>query len=93
MELTREEGKDLAYEEIDGWSIIKGTKKMIDQRRWVTVWQAIFEHLATGRHYRMSWELGSTEGQDCIPFEYDDPKLVEVELKEVTIKRWIPVGV
>ena len=39
-----------------------------------------------------TYSEGATECQDERPWEYDDEiKCTEVELKEVKVKKWIPV--
>ena len=92
MELTGEQGRNLAYGELDGWSEVPGTKKIVVQRRWLTEWEAVFEHAASHKYYQMKWDQGSTECQeDSKPFKYSTPTLIEVELREVTKKQWVPV--
>ena len=90
MKITREQGRDLAFDNLNGWK--RTQDRLIDQRRWVTTHEGIFQHAESGRHYRLLYDIGSTECQDdYTPFEYDDPVLVEVELREVVRSEWVEV--
>ena len=90
MKLTKEQGNDLAYNCLPGWELVRGTENIIDQRRWVTTHEAVFLHVESGKHYRMCYDLGSTECQDDMsPFEYDEPSLIEVTQREVTRLEWV----
>ena len=91
MKLSKEDARDMIRNGLEDWDMVQNSEKIVDQRRWVTVFEAIFEHKPSGKFYSMSWEAGSTEGQDEQPFEYYEPELIEVELKEVIVKEWKPV--
>ena len=92
MEITREEARALVYDDLAGWKLEYDSKKIIGQRRWVTEYSAVFKDLESGRTFQMCYELGSTEIQDDTqPFEYEDPVLVEVVLKEVVKEEWVAV--
>ena len=86
MKLTQEEGNEVVWEDSEDW--VKIESNIVDQRRWVTVHEGIFEHIPSGKFYQMSWECGSTEQQYQKPFEYNDPELTEVHQVEKTIKVW-----
>jgi hypothetical protein len=93
MKLTGQEARDVVYDEADEWSEVKGTEEMVDQRRWVTVFEKVFLHVPSGKYYRFCYEQGSTECQESCLYEYEDfVEPVEVELKEVTVSKWVPVG-
>ena len=90
MKLTKEEGQSIVWDEHEDWEKVNDDK-IIDQSRWSTVYEAVFKHKPSGKHYMLCWSQGSTETQDESPFEYSDPDPVEVEEKEVTVKEWVPV--
>ena len=64
----------------------------IGSRRWFEDYQVIFEY--DGRHWSFKMGFGSTEMQeDESPLEYVDHfQAQEVELREVTVKKWLPVA-
>lgn len=53
-------------------------EKIVDKRRWVTVYKRVFKH--EDKFYVTHYEVGNTECQDCRPYE-DDPD--EIECDEV----------
>lgn len=64
--------------------------KIIDTTRWSIVHKIVFED--NGKFYQTTYMEGATEMQDERPWEYEDEiECVEVELREVTIKKWVPV--
>lgn len=67
-------------------------EEIIDQSRWTTIIKAVFEH--EGKFYETIYGRGSTEYQDEEPYEFeeDEVKCKEVHLKEVIVKKWVPVG-
>lgn len=63
---------------------------IIDTTRWSIVHEIVFED--KGKFYMTTYSEGATECQDEKPWEYDDEiECTEVELKEVKVKKWIPV--
>lgn len=45
-----------------------------------------------GKFYQITYSEGATELQDERPWEYDDEiTCTEVELKEIMMKKWVPV--
>jgi len=92
MKLTRNEGQEVIYGDHADFEAVKGTEQIIDQRRWSTTSEGVFLHKPSGKHYLLSWSRGSTESQDESPFEYSDPDPIEVEPKEVTVTKWVPVN-
>lgn len=63
---------------------------IIDTTRWSIVHEIVFED--NGKFYMTTYSEGATEYQDERPWEYEDEvKCTEVELKEVKVKKWIPV--
>jgi hypothetical protein len=89
-EFSSEELMCVVYGDQPGWSELRGERKILDQGRWVTLWCSIFKHEASGRHYEIGWERASTEQQEGS--ESNDPTCIEVELKEVLVKQWVPVS-
>lgn len=64
--------------------------EMVDQGRWTTTHRCIFEN--DGKFFEAYYSVGSTESCEESPWEYEDEvECTEVELKEVTIKKWLPV--
>ena len=64
--------------------------KIIDTTRWSIVHEIVFED--NGKFYQTTYSEGATEMQDERPWEYDDEvECTEVELREVKVKKWMPV--
>ena len=64
--------------------------RIVDTTRWSIVHEIVFED--NGKFYMTTYSEGATEIQDERPWEYDDEiECTEVELKEVKVKKWIPV--
>lgn len=89
MIVNKEIAREIVWGDNDDWEKLEETEQIIDQRRWETVYEAVFKHIPTGKHYKVCWDQGSTEYQDHELFEYEDPEFVEVEEKEVLIKVWV----
>lgn len=63
---------------------------IIDTTRWSIVHEIVFSD--KGKFYMTTYSEGATECQDEKPWEYDDEvECVEVELREVKVKKWVPV--
>lgn len=88
MEISREEARNMVYEDHEDW--VKIEEIPIKQSRWSVLYEGIFQHLPTGKFYQTSWRVGATEMQDESPFEYDDPELTEVRQVEKLVKVWEP---
>ena len=82
--------KDYLKDELDlpyGNTIVD---KIIDTTRWSIVHEIVFED--NGKFYQTTYSEGATEMQDERPWEYEDEvDCTEVELREVKIKKWMPV--
>lgn len=64
--------------------------KVIDNSRWSVVHEIVFED--KGKFYQTTYSEGATECQDEEPWEYENEvKCIEVELKEVKVKKWMPI--
>lgn len=59
-------------------------------RRWEDTHELIFE--LDGKTLRTYYNRGKTEYQETQPWEYEDEiECQEVELREVTVSKWMPV--
>lgn len=64
--------------------------QIIDKTRWSIIHECVFEF--ENKFYLTTYSEGATEMQYETPWEYEDEiECVEVELREVLIKRWMPV--
>mgnify|MGYP000845173270 CR=1 FL=1 len=64
--------------------------KIIDTMRWSIVHEIVFED--NGKFYQTTYSEGATEMQPESPWEYENKvECTEVELREVKVKKWIPV--
>jgi len=65
--------------------------EIVDTGRWTIHHKIIFEN--NGVFYSTYYGEGATEAQDESPWEYDDDvECIEVELREVTVKKWVEKG-
>ena len=61
-----------------------------DSGRWTNTVEIIFSD--KGKFYRAYYKKGKTEQQYIDPWEYEELiECQEVELKEVTVKKWVGV--
>ena len=89
IELT-EERKDYLVNELDLPWYNTIFDRIVDTTRWSIIHEIVFED--NGKFYMTTYSEGATECQDERPWEYDyEIKCTEVELKEVKVKKWIPV--
>lgn len=64
--------------------------EIIDTSRWSIIHKIIFAD--NGKFYSTTYSEGATEMQDERPWEYDNKvECTEVELREVKVKKWVPV--
>ena len=64
--------------------------KVVDNSRWSIYHKIVFEY--NGKHYSTYYSAGATEMQDESPWEYEEEvECIEVELKEVMVKKWVEV--
>lgn len=92
MKFTREQMIDLAYTDHDRNLFEIVETQMVDQRRWETTYEIVFKF--EDRFFRSQYDLGSTECQESMPYEYDgdDDDMIEVEEvfpKEVTVTQYV----
>lgn len=67
-------------------------REHIDSRRWVSVHQLIFRAPDDGKAYRVTYQRGLTEHQECDTWFDDEIEAVEMEQREVTVTKWLPVS-
>lgn len=91
MARTKVFSKDYLMDELDLPYENTIVNRIINTTRWSIIHEIIFED--NGKFYMTTYSEGATECQDESPWEYDDDeiKCTEVELKEVKVKKWIPV--
>lgn len=89
MKLSKEEAIDVVLDDHEDWKSISET--MVDQRRWETDYEGIFQHIPTGKHYSVEYSKGSTECQDTELFYDDEVEFLEVVEREVMVKTWVAV--
>lgn len=64
--------------------------RIVDTTRWSIIHEIVFKD--HGKFYMTTYSEGATECQYERPWEYDDEiECTEVELKEIKVKKWIPV--
>ena len=90
MELSEETLESITCGDEPGWSEVAGTRRITDQGRWMTMWEAVFAHAESGRYFEIAWDRPSTEQQEGS--EGEPPTYCEVELKDVTVTKWVPVA-
>jgi len=91
MRTTREFSREFLREELDlPYSALE--ERIIEVTRWSIQYEIVFEY--EGKFYMTYYSEGATEMQDESPWEYDETvECTEVELKDVTVKKWVPIGV
>lgn len=90
MVRTKVFSKDYLMDELDLPYENTIVNRIVDTTRWSIIHEIVFED--NGKFYMTTYSEGATEIQDERPWEYDDEiECTEVELKEVKVKKWIPV--
>lgn len=90
MVRTKVFSKDYLMDELDLPYENTIVDRIVDTTRWSIIHEIVFED--NGKFYMTTYSEGATEIQDERPWEYDDEiKCIEVELKEVKVKKWIHV--
>lgn len=82
---------DMPWEAPEGGKII--SDKIVGQRRWSTDHELIvrFPDQPEDQAWSFGYSVGSTEGQDEGPWEYEkETTATLMQLKEVTVKKWVP---
>ena len=90
MVRTKVFSKDYLMDELDLPYENTIVNRIVNTTRWSIIHEIVFED--NGKFYMTTYSEGATEIQDERPWEYDDEiKCIEVELKEVKVKKWIHV--
>lgn len=87
MEISKEDARDLISGDLEGWKEIE--REITDTSRWSIHYTGIFRS-PDNRNFCMWWSEGATEQQWELPFEHDEPELVEVKPVPTTIIKWEP---
>jgi hypothetical protein len=66
--------------------------EQIGTSRWSSFRNLVFRAPDDGRAYRVTYQRGLTEHQECDLWRADEIKAVEVEPRQVTVTRWVPVA-
>lgn len=91
MKLSVEEARWLLMGDLEGWETLDTLSE--GKGRWELYYTTIVKHLESGKCYSLDWSRGATEQQDTRPFEWDEPKLVEVEPYEEVVVKWRKINV
>lgn len=88
LEKMLEENAENEYEAFWSWSkdyeVVQS--EIIDQRRWVTVWEDVVTHKDFPEEFvRVNYELGSTEYQEAEL----NAEFVQVHPQEVTVTQYL----
>jgi hypothetical protein len=66
---------------------------IVDTSRWSEIHDLVFKEPKSGKIYLTSYSQGLTESQDERPWEYENEvTCYEVELKEVTVSKYVRVS-
>jgi len=87
MNISKEDARELVYGDLEGWETVES--EIVDVLRWSNIYRGIFKS-PEGKHYSLEWAEAATEQQDELPFEYDDPELVEVKAIPTMVIKWEP---
>ena len=91
MQLEKELLLSILNEDIDDdspWSIVEND--IIDTSRWSEIYNFTVHDKETNKYYNTTYSCGATECQDE-GHEGDLIDVIEVEPKEVTVIRYVPV--
>jgi len=90
MKLTGDEARMVVCDDNADWEEVSGTRHTVDHTRWSVVYEAVFLHRPSGKHYFFVWAVGATESQDQRPYEDEDEvELTEAVQKEITRVEWV----
>ena len=66
------------------------TDEIVDNSRWSIMHEIVFED--NGKFCQTTYSEGATEMQMEKPWEYENKiECIEVELREVKVKKWMPI--
>ncbi|NIN67529.1 MAG: hypothetical protein GTO63_23065, partial [Anaerolineae bacterium] len=65
IELTKQEAIEISWEECDPalYKIVQSPTR-VGERRWEDEWEVVFEHVPSGKFYRLCFTRGKTECQE-----------------------------
>ena len=86
LEISAEDARYLIGGDLDDWEVVE--ENCHGTSRWEVQYTSIVKNTESGKFYSIDWSRGATEQQDTQPFEYSDPKLIEVEGVEVVKTEW-----
>ena len=94
MQLEKELLLSILNEDIDDdspWSIVEND--IIDISWWSVIYNFTVHDKETNKYYNTTYSCGATECQDEGPWEYEGDLIdvIEVEPKEVTVIRYVPL--
>ena len=90
MKLSKEDARMVIWDDHEDFTEIES--RVTSTTRWSIHNEGIYLHNPSGKHYKLEWSEGATEYQEEIPFEYNDPELIEVRPVSKTITAWEPVN-
>ena len=69
---------------------VEVSRTHVDDRRWSSVWELIFRY--DGKVWQVDFQTPATEHQECDTwFDEDAIVATEMEAREVTVTKWLPV--
>lgn len=87
--IPKEEAENIVNENHEDWELIK---EFFDSKsRWSIIYSGIFKNIPTNKHYEVSYKRGATEQQDQELFNNNKITFLEVEEKEVMVKKWVRI--
>ena len=87
MKLSKEDARSIVYDDHEDWSKVES--EIVDTSRWSIMYEGVFLHKPSNKHYSLGWQVGATEQQDERPFEYEDEvEATEVVQVEKIVKVW-----
>ncbi len=94
MQLEKELLLSILNEDIDNdspWGLLEND--IVDTSRWSVIYNLIIHNEETDKYYNTTYSCGATEYQDEGPWEYEGDLIdvIEVEPKEVTVIKYVPV--
>jgi len=79
MKVTEEEAREYLYQ--------LEYERIVHHQRWKLYCEGVFKY-TDGKHYMFHFNKPNTEYQDCDPFNCNPVECYEVELRDVTEKKW-----
>lgn len=86
---SSEDLRDIVWDCMEGYETIEDNHT--GSSRWTEFRECIFLEQSTGKHYRVDYEKGLTEMQECDMFNEKEIEVEEVEKKEKITYEWVKV--